>query len=169
MRKEGRREGMRYGGLHLLHSPVSSESPSQRKNFIEELAHYKTTQGIPGKSKQQRGRRAVLVTSSSPFPIHPTEPRDGNLDSHFGLIPIPTTTSTAGATNNTARAPSFGFSRSRHSANDLGVPHLEVGRAISGGLGGDRCRQSAQLIPPSPIEAKERKRVGGCIEGHWCS
>ncbi len=47
----------------------------------------------------------------------------------------------------------------RHHAHDLGVAHLEVAGAVGGGLRSDLGVHAAQLVPPPPVDAQQRR---GC-------
>ena len=106
-------------------------------------------------SKKNKTKKNSLIPPPPPLPLHPAEPRHAHLHTHARLVPLGPAA---------RRAPPF--RRARDRAQDLGVAELEVGGAVRGGLGADLRGRAPELVPASAVQAQERERVGGGVEGH---
>lgn len=101
--------------------------------------------GKEGKTQRSSPIRPPLLLPLS------TKTCQYNLDLDTRPLIIPCTCPTTSSSS---------LSRARDCADYFCVAHFKVGRAVGGGLGAYLCTDAAELVPPSAIQAKERKGVG---------
>ena len=98
-------------------------------------------------------KEGLLVIPPKPLSVYTTEPRQPNLNPHLCLLLIRISPSAWGYVA-TSLTPGFQLLGPRHGADYFRVAHLEVGGTISGCLGADLRRYTAQLVPSPAVETE---------------
>lgn len=125
--------------------PTRSEQNEHRVHRKE----IKDNKGKGVKEEEGGGGGNSLIIPSPPLPINRAKPSHD--DAHSDIRTIIAIRSSSAP----ALAPAL-LAWTRHDAHDLGVAHLEVRRAVGGGLGPDLGMQTAQFVPSAPVDAQER-------------
>lgn len=93
----------------------------------------------------------LLVVPAPPLAIDAREPSDDNVDADGRRILLRGLAARA--------ALLLLLRRPCDDAHDLGVAHLEVGRAVGGFLGPDLRIEAPELVPAPAVDAQERQVV----------